>query len=805
MFLRWRWEDVVAVDVSGRLGPIRDRVVGSDPGLNRLRAALACAVAMSSTLGVELLFCTLTGAGAQGTVVAMLLGAVVAMMGSMALSGPARWRKVRTAGAFPVAIGLGMVAGVSVDGHTDLMLGTFVLVMFAAVFVRRFGLDFFFYGFMTWMGYFFAAFLDASMEMVPPMLAAVSVATGWLLLLSLTVLRTNVRRTLRRTTHAFGARARAVAAAAEDLLRTGPGEPRQAERARRRLHARQLRLAETALVIEAWSAEPNALPDGWSAGALRRHLLDAQLAMDSLAAGAVALADCGGSTPAARIAGCLARRDHPAAERAAHALLDAGPAHPDADGRWPAQHLAAAALEFTTVARRADGPPPVAGAAHPEDFEPVVTLAMGDLPGSAAVAGDVTARGAGWNPLSRLSLTSRQAVQVAVAGALAIVAGRYVSETRYYWAVIAAFIAFTGVGTRSETFLKAVNRVLGTLLGLGAGIVLAHLTAGHVGWVLFVVVASMSCGFYLVRLSYASMIFFVTIMVAQLYSVLRVFSAGLLVLRLEETAVGAAIGIAVGLVVLPTSTRDTVHVAWGRFCTALAELLRGVADQFEQDAGTTALEPALVAAAGEAVAREPDRAATAADEPDGTTAPAVPASADIDTLVRTVDSRLQQLALVSRPLTRPLIWGHDPRLTRHRLILCGAVAHQSRALAAPLRRQPPACRPAVLAASCRTMAYAAEALAVATPAGIAAPRPADTRPPAAQPVHPATDTDEQLSRAQHALLAHPRTADPSDPARVLVRLRQLLEDLAHPGGVACRPDSSVGTDPLATGATPLAR
>ena len=87
----------------------------------------------------------------------------------------------------------------------------------------------------------------------------------------------------------------------------------------------------------------------------------------------------------------------------------------------------------------------------------------------------------------------------------------------------------------------------------------------------------MSCGFYLVSISYAAMIFFVTIMVSQLYSELHEFSASLLTLRLEETAIGAAIGIAVALVVLPTSTRDTVTSARSRYYTALGELLHASA------------------------------------------------------------------------------------------------------------------------------------------------------------------------------------------------------------------------------------
>jgi hypothetical protein len=46
-------------------------------------------------------------------------------------------------------------------------------------------------------------------------------------------------------------------------------------------------------------------------------------------------------------------------------------------------------------------------------------------------------------------------------------------------------------------FVKSASRVLGTLVGLGAGIGQAHLTAGHTAWVLVVIVGSMFLGFYL--------------------------------------------------------------------------------------------------------------------------------------------------------------------------------------------------------------------------------------------------------------------------------------------------------------------
>jgi hypothetical protein len=701
--------------------------VGSDPGLQRLRSALAAAVAMSTAMALEYGYGRIDDRGPQGTLIAMMLGTVMAMMGSMALGdGSSARAKARTAAFFPVAIGGGMVVGVLVAGHTRAMLAMFVAVMFAAVYIRRFGMPFFFYGFMLWMGYFFAAFLDATMAQLPSLLFAVVLATVWVTLLMTTVLRTHPQRTLARVRRAYGARARAVARSCADLLAADPRDPRRLARLRRRLHSRQLRLAEAALVIEGWSGTPAALPAGWSGAAVRRRALDVHLAIDAMAAAADGMAgtDARDLPAAARIATFLAQRDYAAAEREARALLAAEDPGPARDIDSLARHLATAAWEFVTVTRQAGVPD--AGVEGEEAFQPAVALAMGALPGSAAVvAGGVAARSR-WNPVGRLSLPTRQAIQVAVAGTLAILAGRELNEVRYYWAVLAAFIAFAGTATRTETSIKAVNRVVGTLVGLGAGIGLAHLTAGHTYWIIAVIILSMTCGFYVVTLSYAAMIFFVTIMVSQLYSELHEFSASLLMLRLEETAIGAAIGIGVALVVLPTSTRDTVNSARTGYFTALGELLRASAKQLEAGG-----------AAG---------------------------SAELDARIRVVDHRLQQLALVARPLTRPLVWGNDPRLVRHRLTLYAAVTRQIRALAlGPRRAADPAPAPH-LAAAARALADAATALALA-------PTPKSRPEPA---------VERALSCAEAALRADrpaPGTVLPP-VTRPLHRLRHLLHDLS---------------------------
>lgn len=673
----------------GWLAEAVDKVVASDPGLARLRLATAGSGAMASALGVEYLYATAVHAGPTGSLIGMLLGGVVALMGAMALNGVGAWRKVRTAVFFPVAVGVGLVGGVAVAARTDLMLGIFVAVMFAAVFVRRFGPAFFFYGFMGWMGYFFASFLHATAAMLPGLLIDVTIATVWVSLLSLTVLRPHPTRTLRRTVTAFRARGRGIARACADLLTaTGPQARRRADR---RLRGRRARLVEAALIVEAWSAEPGATPGDWSATGLRRLLIDAHQMIDRLVAASEAIAaagpECAGlARSAAVVADALARRDDIEANRAAHAMAEETewPAPVDPAGAPPgwllARHFATAALEYVALARLV-----ATGRTDTGDdgFAAVVGLAMGNLPGSPAVADGVPARGRRWNPLARLDLVSRQAIQVAVAGGLAILAGRELSQTRYYWAVLAAFIMFAGTATRTETALKGAQRVAGTLVGLVASIGLAELTAGRTTWVLVVIVASMFCGFYLFTVSYAYMIFFLTIMLGQLYSVLHEFSAGLLVLRLEETAIGAAVGVVVAVALLPLSTRDTVRAARDTLLAAFADLLEAVADRMTR----------------------------------------MGLAQDVDALSRNVDNRYRQLLLVARPLTRPLLLGNSPPRTRHRLALYGSLAVHARALAVATRQ--PRRSAGGLAEACRALAVATTCL---TRGATGQPQPAAAAP-----------------------------------------------------------------------------
>ena len=668
-----------------------DRLVASDPGLTRLRLAVGGALSMVTALGVELVAARLLGAGGKASLLLMMLGGIVAMMGSMVLTGvgPGTWVKVRTAVFFPVAFGIGLTLGTLAHVDTRLTLAVFVVISFSAVFVRRFGIPFFFYGFMAWIGYMISTLLGATPVMLPIMLLGLVIGTAWVLLLSLTVLRDNPTRTLRRTLRAFHARVRTVAAVCADLAAVDVTDERELRRWQARLHAHQRRLTEAALMIEALSGQ-QPLPSARAGERLRNHALDTQLALDSLAGSVEAIARSAPALAAraAAVAAGVARRDAEGARRAVDELRAAVADSPrmEAEVWWPVYRLTEAVAEFAAVGERdpdrgEDDEDDESG--ESTDFRSAVELMMGNLPSAAGLARDVAPRGPRWL-LERMSMNTRQSLQVAVAASLAVVAGSLLSPGRYYWALIAVFVTFTGTATRAESVRKALYRLIGTLLGLAVAMVLAHLTAGDPVLTLAVIVVSLFCGFYLLRVSYAMMIFFITIMVGQLYTVLGRYSDHVLVLRLEETAIGAVIGIVVALAFLPLSTRDTVRAARDRVLETLALTMETAAARI--DGAETPLVPAH------------------GDDTEGEERPP-----ELEELTRQLDDGVRQLVLVATPFSRPAMWGSAGRHLRYRLTRYGAIADNVRALTVGLRRSPVTDEP-TLAEVARSLAETARGL-----------------------------------------------------------------------------------------------
>ncbi len=101
-----------------------------------------------------------------------------------------------------------------------------------------------------------------------------------------------------------------------------------------------------------------------------------------------------------------------------------------------------------------------------------------------------------------------------------------------------------------------------------------------------VILPALAIGVYFQRVSYSLMVTGITIMVAQLYVLLGEYSSGLLMLRLEETAIGAAIAMLASMVILPVSTRRATRFAISGCLGALADLLDHLAARLNHGEGS---------------------------------------------------------------------------------------------------------------------------------------------------------------------------------------------------------------------------
>jgi hypothetical protein len=618
-----------------RRSALLDWLDATDPGQMRLRMATEVVLAIAVVLAAEYLFVRATGAlqvpvpprapaavAAQLwmlnhalLVIAMMLGAILALVSGFGVGmfGTAR-AQIQLIGFLPLPMLALLAVGLSLHVRV-LSLALLAVTLTVGTYCRRFGPPGFMGGMLAFMGAFLGFFIQdyVNLSDFGWLAAEVLIGTAGIIAVHFTFFRPRPEAGLRRMQRSYGARARALASDMAELFAatTRSGDPEEHRRAERRLQRQLLRLNEAALLIDAQLNSPAAVPAGWSAGALHQRLFDAEVGLSNVA----------------RFALTLARRPLP--ERA-HALVLAALTGAR-DGDLPAVCDSAAAIRTlledhdprrTGVApddrillhRFATSVTDLAAAlsafrrfpmSQPpddtpaEEFQPQVATFGGWLPGSAFIAGAASLERGGSGLIERIRMApyARISIQMGVAVGAAIIAGDALSGRRFYWAVIAAFITFMGANTAGEQLRKGVLRVLGTVVGVVVGSLLAHLVGDRVWLQIAVVLVSLFLGLYLFRINYAFMTIGITVMVSQLYVELDELSNGLLLLRLAETAVGAGVAIVTVLLVLPLHVGRVARVAARQQLEALADLADRCLDRLADPASASGSDLELRAAA----------------------------------------------------------------------------------------------------------------------------------------------------------------------------------------------------------------
>ncbi|MGP3769287.1 FUSC family protein [Streptomyces sp. SDT5-1] len=583
--------------------------MASDPGLLRLMAGLRIVAAIGLTLGVLALLGT--------DVTHMVAGAMAAMVSTFAIREKnLRGQAITLACGFPVAL-----AAVSLGAllHSRVVAGDlfFIALIFCAVYFRRFGDRGTALGLMGFQVYFVSLFVNATVDQLPELAGTLAVAFACSAIARFALVPETPQRVLGRLRGAFRARLAQLVTVQTKLLDAAPED---LDDVLDELRHHTARLHETALMIQ--GRLEDGAGDAATASLIQRRVADAEVSAERLgmlllnarsAERADTLTLHLPHAPAPAIGKLLRQEDEATAtlrrDLGALHLMVARPADANRgtavaqirnrllgyrdEERMPPGATLAMQDVFRGIGEAAravmglrialDGPQ------DESDDSPATTRSREELEaedmsitGTVALAADTEKTSDDEDEDDRKGLdrpTTRAAFQVAVGSALAIVGGEFLSSQRWYWAVLTCWVVFLNTASTGEIVIKGYRRVLGTVLGVLAGVLLAGAVGNH-AWLAFVLVlVCVFAAFFTAPLSYALMSFFVTAMLGLLYTLLNTYSLDVLVLRIEETALGAACGIIAAVLVLPVRTDSRTDELLATVLERLGDVVAGAVEQ----------------------------------------------------------------------------------------------------------------------------------------------------------------------------------------------------------------------------------
>lgn len=558
----------------------RDALVAHDPGWVRLRTAARAT--LSAVLGYAGVFALSLFTGVP--LFHVVLGTVVGLLGGVAINDDTAAARRLSTLLLPLPGAASMALAGVLAPHGQAAEAGLVPVIFAAMYARKAGARGFAFGFAGFVLYFasliFARRFGLSADMflsLPIGAAAAYVTRFWVfrdvLQASSTDLLAGVEARLRlllgevaRSLRRPGRDGRALRIRVVELNEAVLLLDERLDRAEPTERVFEVELAAQRLAVSAgrYGRRTGAAGDP-AAAALLAEVRAARRTVGAPGGpgrgGATGEADRHRQRPPTAAAAAA-----PEGEREVRAALAALVA--------AAQGIRAAAGDLPTAATaRRPSPPGASEDAGGSGEERAETPGRGRAPHPGE---DESEAGAGGARRSVLDPVVRQALQAALAGALAIAGGELISPQRWYWAAIATFVVFTGTSSRGDVLVKGWQRVLGTLAGAVAGVLIATAVHGDLPATTGALIASVFLAFYFFQLSYAVMIAWITVMLALLYGLLGFFSVQLLELRLLETAYGVVVGGLVAYLFLPSPTRHHVADASADLLRHLADLLEGV-------------------------------------------------------------------------------------------------------------------------------------------------------------------------------------------------------------------------------------
>jgi uncharacterized membrane protein YccC len=543
-----------------------DRFLASDPGLQRLRnaARITLVVAAAALVSYPIV--------AEGSIIAPLFGGIVGLLAAMVVwDDDLQQRKITTLLLF-VPASLSATLGALLASAMWLQALALLVVVFFVLYLRRFGPRYVAIGMMTLIPLFLSSFVQFEVGQLPWLIVSAAVGVLCAYLFRFFLIPDRPESVLRWSMAAFdiqlGLTLDAAIATIEDR--------RSNEDRGKRLRREADRLNDRATAAEGQLSAEDADVSRERADRLRLYLFDAEMSANTLSEIAWRSAASELDLPS-EVRGSLLQ-----ALRELRAMLwtrgaaDSGQASQaleeleDSRGRMAPSEDAAG---WSFQVRRAEAAirQLSEGAGEEHEHGPGFTEAQEESRDEEEEEDWRPRRG---GTAGRLRPTTIQGIQATLASGLALLAGQALSLGRPYWVVITAFVVFMGSGTLGDTLSRGFQRTVGTLLGAVVGFFLASVVSGDLYLEVFLIVVSVFLAFYLFPISQTLMMFWVTIVLAVAFGLIGQLGSGILAVRVFDTLLGSAIGLAVSALILPTSTSDKIRECTADFLDALKDYIR---------------------------------------------------------------------------------------------------------------------------------------------------------------------------------------------------------------------------------------
>ncbi|SPL88142.1 putative integral membrane protein [[Actinomadura] parvosata subsp. kistnae] len=195
------------------------------------------------------------------------------------------------------------------------------------------------------------------------------------------------------------------------------------------------------------------------------------------------------------------------------------------------------------------------------------------------LTGTPSQRRADTPPQRRLPASTKMAIQLGVALALAFLCGRFVLGEHWQWAVLTTFLVCSGNRGRADVVHKGVLRVAGAAAGTGGATLLLPLFDGSPAAHLAAVFVVLLAGIWSRSFSYAYWAGSITAALAFTYAYFAQSAASLLVVRLAGILLGGVIAIVVSWYLLPVRSTAVARLRVAESVRALAVFLESLQER----------------------------------------------------------------------------------------------------------------------------------------------------------------------------------------------------------------------------------